>query len=520
MTMATVRLSLATALLLLLGFGTRAWGQGPQSQALPEFNEIRGAFAIRESAARIKELERLKAKYPRSILLFQVDLAILAARIEAMDTLEDILAGQADLLGQAKGIVHLACFSTAANQILNHPKLATFPKAKVAAAVAAYRDAAVQAAAAPGIFKDLPAERVKSIQATLVAPVSLALAKAYLNAGNPAGSLEALAAYRKDGGVVDGLSSYGAGEALAALGRNPEALDAYQQAALKQHPGAQAKALATYVTIHGQSDGFETQFNALLRALPYRVESFTPPREWQGKAVLAELFTGSECPPCLGADLGFDGLIEAYPSKYLVVLEYHLPIPAPDPIMNPATSKRQAYYRINSTPSAIIDGERKVTGGGPRSVGEAKFMQYRSEIDARMNAAPGASLKAKALRTGDLVKVDCQVGKVDGAEYMVALVQNEEQYRGSNGIIFHKMVVRDLAEVNPAGSTQAVFDLAASEQATDQYLTEFETSYTRRPNFKFLERHNKIDRKGLKAVVFAQDKVSHKVLNALVVDVL
>jgi thiol-disulfide isomerase/thioredoxin len=43
--------------------------------------------------------------------------------------------------------------------------------------------------------------------------------------------------------------------------------------------------------------------------------------------VLAELFTGSECPPCVGADLAFDGLVEAVPAKYLAVLVYHLPIP-------------------------------------------------------------------------------------------------------------------------------------------------------------------------------------------------
>jgi hypothetical protein len=519
MNMATRRPSLATALMLLLGLGTAAWGQGQPRQTPPEFNEIKAALSIQGAPARLKELERLKAKYPQSTLLFQLDAALQAARIETMDTLEDILATQAELLGQAKGIIHLAYFSAAAKQILDHPRLATFPKAKVAAAVAAYRDGAVQAAAAPGIFKDLPAGRLKVIQANLVAAVSLSLAKAQLNAGNPAGSLEALAAYRKDGGGVDGVSSFTAGEALAALGRTREALDAYQHAALEHHSEAPAKALATYVQLNGKADGYEAQFNAMQRALPYHAESFTPSPQWQGKAVLAEIFTGSECPPCLGADLGFDGLLEAYAPRHLVVLEYHLPIPAPDPIMNPATKKRQAYYGINSTPSAIIDGETKITGGGPRSAGEDKFKQYRSEIDARINAAPGVSLQAQAVRTGDLVKVSCRLGQAAGAEYTVALVQNEVQYKGSNGIIFHKMVVRDLATVDPTGSTQAVFDLAASEQATDQYLTAFETAYTRRPNFKFRERHHQIDRKGLKAVLFAQDQVSHKVLNAVVVEV-
>ena len=46
-----------------------------------------------------------------------------------------------------------------------------------------------------------------------------------------------------------------------------------------------------------------------------RQEPYAPPEDWVGKVVLAELFTGSECPPCLGADLAFDMLLTDYPSK-------------------------------------------------------------------------------------------------------------------------------------------------------------------------------------------------------------
>ena len=53
----------------------------------------------------------------------------------------------------------------------------------------------------------------------------------------------------------------------------------------------------------------------------------------------------------------------------------------------------------------------------------------------------------------------------------------------------------DLALDALASLGDKVFDLAASEKATDAYLTEFEKTYTRIPNFKWAVRHNAIARK-------------------------
>ncbi len=123
------------------------------------------------------------------------------------------------------------------------------------------------------------------------------------------------------------------------------------------------------------------------------------------------------------------------------------------------------------------------------------------------------------MRSGDVVKVDCEFDNLGPAvEVYVALVQGEEKYQGSNGLAFHKMIVRDIA-VFPQGVRGATFDLAKLEQNTDQYLTEFENTSTRFQGFKFPERHAKIARQGLKAVVFAQEKNTKKVLNAVVAEV-
>jgi thiol-disulfide isomerase/thioredoxin len=333
--------------------------------------------------------------------------------------------------------------------------------------------------------------------------------------------MAALEAYKKDGGALDSQYFYTLAGIYEKMNKAQEAYGAYLTAAVENYEDATAKAKALYIKIKGKADGFEAQLEAKLKSLPYQPEPFKSSAEWKGKAVLAELFTGSECPPCVGTDLGFDGLIEAYPARYLAVLEYHLPIPRPDPMMNPATKTRQDYYDVNSTPTILIDGDKKMIGGGNRGMAEGKFKEYKTEIDARVNYAPAVLLKAKASRAGDTVAVQCEIDKpVSGADYHVVLVQAEENYKGSNGLQFHKMVVRDLATVDSAAAKkQAIFDLAKSEQATDEYLTEFERTYTRIQNFKFAERHHKIDRQGLKVVFFAQEKDNKKVLNAVVIDV-
>jgi len=188
-------------------------------------------------------------------------------------------------------------------------------------------------------------------------------------------------------------------------------------------------------------------------------------------------------------------------------------------MINAATQKRQEYYGVNSTPSTFFDGEAKLGGGGSRGMAGGKFKAFKAEIDPRLAALPALTLKAKASRAGDTIKVEYEFDKaVPGAEIFVVLVQGVEKYKGSNGLIYHKMVVRELA-TPAAGAKTASFDLTASEKAADEYLTNFEKTTTRFQGFKFSERHAKIDRQGLRVVVFAQAKDTKKVLNAAVAEV-
>jgi thiol-disulfide isomerase/thioredoxin len=491
-----------------------------QPQQPPEYKDVAAASRIQDLAAKIKELERIKAAYPSTQYMSTIDSWILAAKIDLSETLDAVLGLQKEFLAKGKGPDLVQGPFMAADQIVSHPKLKSFDKAKVLAAVLGYKETVLKAVANPDSLQGIPQEQQKSFKTYFSSGIDVLVAQAQLNAGDAAKALAALESYRAAGGAADGQYSFTRAEALALQGKTKEAYEGYLAAATENYEKSAEKAKELYVKLNGKADGFDAALESQLKALPYPPEAFKAAADWKGKAVLAEIFTGSECPPCVGADLGFDGLIESIPAKYVAILEYHLPIPRPDPIMNPATKKRQDYYGVNSTPTVVIDGDKKLVGGGSRGMAENKYKEFRTEIEARLNAAPAVVLKAKASRAGDTVKIDATFDKaVPGAEYYVVLVQGEEKYKGSNGIAFHKLVVRDLAVLDPAAVKPVTFDLAASEQAADAYLTEFEKTSTRFKDFKFPERHAKIDRAKLSVVFFAQDKETKKVLNAVVADV-
>ena len=503
-----------TGLLLAGCLALPVLGQAPQPQEIQEFQ---AAASLKDPVARLKELERIKEARPGSPLAATLDSQILATRTQLVVTLDEVVGLQKQAQAAVKGPQTFFNLTLFPDQIMDHSKAAGFDKAKVLAAVKAYRDQAWKLAADPEFTRSLP-PATREYLPSVAAGMDVSLARAQVMAGQPAEAMATLEAFQKAGGPASPSYSLVLADALEAQGRAKEAFEALVAAAVENHPVGTRRARAAYAKLNGKEEGFDALLEAKSRELPFHPQPVKPGPAWKGKAVLAELFTGSECPPCVAADFAFDGLLEAFPSTTLVVLEYHLPIPRPDPMMNPATKVRQDYYGVNSTPTMLLDGQDKQTGGGGRGAAAGKFQQLATKVKSLMDAAPGVTLGLKATRKGDAVAAAVEVGTLpEGVDLHLALVQAQQEHKGGNKLSVHKMVVRDFATLAPGAKSHA-FDLAASEKATDAYLTDFEKTSTRFKGFTFPVRRSAIGRDGLKLVLFAQERATRKVLQAVLAD--
>lgn len=488
-----------------------------QTARPPEYKEFRAALRIQDPEARIEELERIKAAYPDSIYIPAIDNAIIKARIALAPDLASILSLQKLELEAAPEGRAILFYYVFCMDILQHKNLAQFDKKKVTQAVEQYAGQAFKLASDPEFLETAPPNLKRYIKSNVPA-LYVALALAYLNEGLPGKALTALEDFKKNGGVPGAIYHYAAASAYAASGRTKEALDGYLEAAARDYLDSAEKAREYWQKVHGSSQGFESAVEARQHEVPFQVEPFEPLREWKGKTVLAELFTGSECPPCVATDLGFDGIIEAFAPKYAAVLVYHLPIPRPDPMMNLASRARAQYYGVRSTPSTFFDGENAHSGGGRRQMAGEKYEGYSAEIEERVYATPEVRLKVSARLSGDNVEVRFSADKeIDVADYNLALVQEEEKYQGANRIAFHKMVVRDFRTLDgPAvKSGSARFNIPQAEQDAEARLSEHE----KQRSFTFKVRRSRIDRQNLLVVFFLQDKDTKDVYNAAVAEV-
>jgi len=481
----------------------------------PEYDEYRAAMRIEDLDAKIEELEALKAKYPETQYMRNIESGISGAKIGLCTSVEAILDLQKPRLESAEGLSKLAFRYSFSLDILDHEKLDHFDSEKVTQAVTDYAHNGLKLSEDQEYIETIPEKQRPRLKG-FIPELYLALARAYLNEDSPEKANEALNNYLEKEGSLDKTFHYYLAQTHERLGEANEALTNYFESAVESYKDSQEKAKELYEKVNGSLEGFEAKLEARLRALPFHPEHFTPEEEWSGKAVLVELFTGSECPPCVAADLGFDGLIDAYDTKYVAILEYHLHIPRPDPMTNPADLDRAAYYGARSTPSTFFDGESKLGGGGGRSRSKTKFEQYSEEINSRLYAEPDVQLKLSAVLDGNTVTVNYEADKVlDNVDFNIALVQGEVKYAGVNGIIFHKLVVRDFLNVKASKSKKIKFKIAKAEDAGEDHLADYE----KENSFEFKEKHFKINASDLRVVFFIQDKETKKVFNAVVADV-
>jgi hypothetical protein len=261
----------------------------------------------------------------------------------------------------------------------------------------------------------------------------------------------------------------------------------------------------------------------LAKMPPFKPEIYSGRKEKSDRVVVMELFTGAQCPPCVAADLGFDALEKTYKPTEVVLLQYHLHIPGPDPLTNPTTEARAKHYSVNSTPTTLFNGKKEAGGGGAVAGAKGKYNQYREILDKLLEEPAKAAIALDAQRQGDKITIRTKVSKLespgDKVRLRVALVEEAIRYVGGNKLRFHHMVVRSM----PGGEEgvkltdkdsehTATVELAKLRQNLSKYLDD---AADKRP---FPKPDRPMAMKHLKVIAFVQDDESGEILQAALAD--
>ncbi len=259
----------------------------------------------------------------------------------------------------------------------------------------------------------------------------------------------------------------------------------------------------------------------------FEVEKFVKPAGVE-KVVLAELFTGSECRPCLSADYAYDKLIESFDTNTLGVLEYHLHIPAPDPMTNEDTEARAKFYGVNSTPTSIIEGTQRISAGGNKAVAKSRYDVFSMVIKKYLNRLPEAIIKISVEKVKNKINLTGQVKttrqSVENLKFFSVLAEEKVHYKGYNTVSEHRFVVRKiLPESNGIGfgnkkeiKVKASVDLLKLQAQLKNYLEDMEKKANRQ---LFKEKKYSIVPNNLYIISFVQDIETKEILQTNVMKV-
>ena len=234
-------------------------------------------------------------------------------------------------------------------------------------------------------------------------------------------------------------------------------LEGFLQRDWSQIPDAPKRELpsATLVKLweakHGKTDGLDEFKDEIYRK---RVLSFADKPAEEAPAgnrlVLCELFTGSSCPPCVGADIATGALEVTYPKTQVIVLRYHQHIPGPDPLTNAEGEDRFSnYYRGQGTPTVLLNGAPVNNVGGYLPNSPDIYRGLKTLVDQQLSQKAAVKVRVNArIQDGNLqVVADVQgldelKDEAKDVRLRVIIAEDEVHFLARNGVRSHEMIVR------------------------------------------------------------------------------
>jgi hypothetical protein len=260
-------------------------------------------------------------------------------------------------------------------------------------------------------------------------------------------------------------------------------------------------------------------------AIPFTPEPYKGRKGESKRAAVVELFTGAYCPPCVAADTAFDALLKTYKSEDVILLQYHLHIPLPDPLTNKDSEIRaEKFYDVDSTPTFLVNGKKGPGLGGPKIFAKNGYEKLCDLLNKELEEPAAAGLKLKVSRDGNEISMAAEVGKMKNAGKKTRLrfvvVEDVVHFPGGNGQRFHHHVVRGFAGgvdgvAVPAagGEFKHTLDLKKFKLGLIDYLA---AQGKAQP---FLSELRPLELKHLRIVALLQDDETKEILNAAQADV-
>ena len=251
-----------------------------------------------------------------------------------------------------------------------------------------------------------------------------------------------------------------------------------------------------------------------------------PPRKNTAgaKVALCELFTGSECPPCLAADLATTVLESTYAMSDVIVLRYHQHNPAPDPLANQVCEERSSAYETQGTPAVFVNGKEFPGAGGFMDQVRDAYLRLVKTVEPILDETTDVSIELSAEANDGKISISARALGSDAfpksARLRLALSENKIAFVAGNGVRMHDMIVRAMPG-GPDGipakkgklSYTGEVDLAKLKTQLGKHLARIESET--RSEFK----DKPLELKSLHLVAFVQNDDTNEVLQAIAVPV-
>ena len=215
----------------------------------------------------------------------------------------------------------------------------------------------------------------------------------------------------------------------------------------------------------------------------------------------------------------------------MVLIQYHVHIPGPDPLANPDSEARWAYYgksfpdEARGVPTTLFNGRPEAGGGGSMAKAEEKYKQYRHVIDPLLETQTAGKLSGNAVQQGNKIHIQVEVTELqhpgDNVRLRLLLVEETVRYVGPNRVRFHHNVVRSmvgdveglaLKDKNSKHTTSV--DLDALRKSLKDYLDHYDSNWR-----SFPTSDRPLDLAKLRLIALVQDDTTHEILQAAQVEI-